>query len=108
MITFTIKDADWRANVRAFVDAARIASALQPSLGGVESFDRATLRDELFQTTRPRERESFQASRYMIAVLVWHEGTHEDFDRGSRSGPGGDRFTDVNPQRNQADQGEPE
>ncbi|MBB3208304.1 cystathionine gamma-synthase [Rhodopirellula rubra] len=63
LITFTVKDADWRATSRV-VDAAKLAR-IAPSLGGVESLIEQPLVMSYFGYS-PEQRESFGIADNMI------------------------------------------
>lgn len=63
LITFTVKDADWRETSRV-VDAARIAR-IAPSLGGVESLIEQPLVMSYFKYT-PEQRRAFGIADNMI------------------------------------------
>ncbi|MFG0291158.1 MAG: trans-sulfuration enzyme family protein [Rhodopirellula sp. JB044] len=63
LITFTVKDADWKATSRV-VDAARLAR-IAPSLGGVESLIEQPLVMSYFSYS-PEERASFGIADNMI------------------------------------------
>jgi len=74
LITFTIKDADWRATSRV-VDAARIAR-IAPSLGGVESLIEQPFVMSYFSYSA-EERESFGIADNMIRFSCGIEDTED-------------------------------
>ena len=65
LITFTIKDADWKATAR-IVDAARIPR-IAPSLGGVESLIEQPMVMSYYHCT-PEERQRFGITDNMIRI----------------------------------------
>ncbi len=65
LITFIVKDADWKATSR-IVDAARIPR-IAPSLGGVESLIEQPLVMSYYHCT-PAEREQFGIADNMIRM----------------------------------------
>ncbi len=65
LVTFTVKDADWKETSR-IVDAARIPK-IAPSLGGVESLIEQPLVMSYYQCT-PAEREAFGIADNMIRM----------------------------------------
>jgi len=67
LITFTIKDADWKATSR-IVDAAKIPR-IAPSLGGVESLIEQPLVMSYYHCTE-EEREAFGIADNMIRMAV--------------------------------------
>lgn len=67
LITFTVKDADWRETSR-IVDAAKIPR-IAPSLGGVESLIEQPLVMSYYHCT-PEEREAFGIADNMIRMSV--------------------------------------
>ena len=67
LITFTVKDADWKETSR-IVDAAKIPR-IAPSLGGVESLIEQPLVMSYYHCT-PEEREAFGIADNMIRMSV--------------------------------------
>lgn len=74
LITFTIKDADWKQTSRV-VDAAQIPK-IAPSLGGVESLIEQPLVMSYYHCT-PQERESFGIDDNMIRMSCGVENTDD-------------------------------
>ena len=74
MITFTIKDADWKQTA-AIVDAAKIPR-IAPSLGGVESLIEQPLVMSYFQCT-PEQRVEFGIADNMIRMACGIENTDD-------------------------------
>jgi cystathionine gamma-synthase len=74
LITFTIKDADWKATSR-IVDAARIPR-IAPSLGGVESLIEQPLVMSYFHCT-PEERQRFGIADNMIRMACGIENIED-------------------------------
>lgn len=74
LVTFTVKDADWKATSR-IVDAAKI-SRIAPSLGGVESLIEQPLVMSYFHCT-PEERARFGISDHMIRMACGIENTDD-------------------------------
>ncbi|OYP33842.1 trans-sulfuration enzyme family protein [Rhodopirellula sp. MGV] len=74
LITFTIRDADWKQTAN-IVDAARIPR-IAPSLGGVESLIEQPLVMSYFHCT-PEERERFGISDNMIRMSCGIENTED-------------------------------
>jgi cystathionine gamma-synthase len=74
LITFTIRDADWKATSR-IVDAARIPR-IAPSLGGVESLIEQPLVMSYFNCT-PEERKTFGIDDNMIRMSCGIENTED-------------------------------
>ncbi len=72
LITFTVRDADWKATSRV-VDAARIAR-IAPSLGGVESLIEQPLVMSYYHCT-PEDRVRFGISDNMIRLSCGIEDT---------------------------------
>lgn len=72
LITFTVKDADWKATSR-IVDAARIPR-IAPSLGGVESLIEQPLVMSYYHCT-PEERQAFGIADNMIRMSCGIEDT---------------------------------
>jgi cystathionine gamma-synthase len=74
LITFTIKDADWKQTSRV-VDAARIPR-IAPSLGGVESLIEQPLVMSYYHCT-PEERKQFGIDDNMIRMSCGIENTED-------------------------------
>lgn len=74
LVTFTVKDADWKETSR-IVDAAKI-SRIAPSLGGVESLIEQPLVMSYFHCT-PEERVRFGISDNMIRMACGIENTDD-------------------------------
>ncbi|MGB0599037.1 MAG: trans-sulfuration enzyme family protein [Rubripirellula sp.] len=74
LITFTIKDADWKETSQV-VDAAKIFR-IAPSLGGVESLIEQPLVMSYYQCT-PREREQFGIGDNMIRMSCGIENSDD-------------------------------
>jgi cystathionine gamma-synthase len=74
LVTFTIKDADWKETSRV-VDAARIPK-IAPSLGGVESLIEQPLVMSYYHCT-PQEREQFGIYDNMIRMSCGVENTED-------------------------------
>ena len=74
LITFTVKDADWKETSK-IVDAARIPR-IAPSLGGVESLIEQPLVMSYYNCT-PAERESFGIADNMIRMSCGIENTDD-------------------------------
>lgn len=74
LITFTVKDADWKETSR-IVDAARIPR-IAPSLGGVESLIEQPLVMSYFQYS-PEERAQFGIADNMIRMACGIENTED-------------------------------
>ncbi len=74
LITFTIKDADWKATSR-IVDAARIPR-IAPSLGGVESLIEQPMVMSYYHCT-PQERVQFGIDDNMIRMSCGIENTDD-------------------------------
>jgi len=74
LITFTIKDADWKETSKV-VDAAQIPR-IAPSLGGVESLIEQPLIMSYFHCT-PAEREQFGIADNMIRMACGIENTED-------------------------------
>ncbi|MGV3483311.1 MAG: trans-sulfuration enzyme family protein, partial [Planctomycetaceae bacterium] len=74
LITFTIRDADWKETSRV-VDAARIAR-IAPSLGGVESLIEQPLVMSYYNCT-PEDRKRFGISDNMIRLSCGIENTED-------------------------------
>jgi cystathionine gamma-synthase len=74
LITFTIKDADWKETSRV-VDAARIPR-IAPSLGGVESLIEQPLVMSYYHCT-PEERKQFGIDDNMIRLSCGIENTED-------------------------------
>jgi cystathionine gamma-synthase len=74
LITFTIKDADWKETSRV-VDAARIPR-IAPSLGGVESLIEQPLVMSYYHCT-PEERKQFGIDDNMIRMSCGIENTED-------------------------------
>ena len=81
LITFTVRDADWKETSRV-VDAARIAR-IAPSLGGVESLIEQPLVMSYYHCS-PEDRQRFGISDNMIRLSCGIENTEDlitDLDR---------------------------
>ncbi len=74
LITFTIKDADWKATAKV-VDATQIPR-IAPSLGGVESLIEQPLIMSYFHCT-PAERQQFGIADNMIRMACGIENTED-------------------------------
>jgi cystathionine gamma-synthase len=74
LITFTVKDADWKQTSRV-VDAAKIPK-IAPSLGGVESLIEQPLVMSYYQCT-PEERKEFGIADNMIRMSCGIESTED-------------------------------
>ena len=74
LITFTVRDADWKETSRV-VDAARIAR-IAPSLGGVESLIEQPLVMSYYHCT-PEDRKRFGISDNMIRLSCGIENTED-------------------------------
>lgn len=74
LITFTVKDADWKETSR-IVDAARIPK-IAPSLGGVESLIEQPLVMSYYHCT-PEERQEFGIADNMIRMSCGIESTED-------------------------------
>ena len=74
LVTFEVKDADWRATAD-IVDAANVFR-IAPSLGGVESLIEQPLVMSYFTCT-PEERESFGISDNMIRIACGIENSDD-------------------------------
>lgn len=74
LITFTVKDADWKQTSR-IVDAAKIPR-IAPSLGGVESLIEQPLVMSYYQCT-PEERRQFGIADNMIRMSCGIEDTED-------------------------------
>ena len=74
LITFTVKDADWKETSR-IVDAAKIPK-IAPSLGGVESLIEQPLVMSYYHCT-PEEREEFGIADNMIRMSCGIESTED-------------------------------
>lgn len=74
LITFTVKDADWKETSRV-VDAARIPK-IAPSLGGVESLIEQPLVMSYYHCT-PEERQEFGIADNMIRMSCGIESTED-------------------------------
>jgi cystathionine gamma-synthase len=74
LITFTVKDADWKQTSR-IVDAARIPR-IAPSLGGVESLIEQPLVMSYYHCT-PQERRRFGIADNMIRMSCGIENSDD-------------------------------
>jgi cystathionine gamma-synthase len=74
LVTFLVKDADWRQTSR-IVDAARL-SRIGPSLGGVESLIEQPMVMSYFQCT-PEERRAFGIDDNMIRLACGIENAED-------------------------------
>ena len=74
LITFTVKDADWKQTSR-IVDAAKIPR-IAPSLGGVESLIEQPLVMSYYHCT-PEERQTFGIKDNMIRMSCGIENTED-------------------------------
>ena len=74
LITFTVRDADWKETSRV-VDAARIAR-IAPSLGGVESLIEQPLVMSYYNFS-PEDRKRFGISDNMIRLSCGIENTED-------------------------------
>ncbi len=77
LVTFTVKDADWKETSR-IVDAAKIPK-IAPSLGGVESLIEQPLVMSYYHCT-PEEREEFGIADNMIRMSCGIESTEDLID----------------------------
>ena len=85
LVTFLVKDADWRQTAD-IVDAAKIPR-IAPSLGGVESLIEQPLVMSYFEAT-PEERQEWGIYDNMIRVSCGIENTDDllaDFEQALRA-----------------------
>ena len=75
LVTFLVKDADWRRT--ADVVDARAASADRPQPGRRRVADRAAAGDELLRRVTPEDRERFGIPDNMIRLSCGIENTED-------------------------------